>query len=191
MNTRTPPAFIPTLTSELREGDVSGWQKAPLLVDVPLLDEEILPPEALQAWPGRAAPRSTIMLGEAVFAPAAPAMPPTAAPVGGVPRYEPVPPPTEARTTAKAPAAPISVAMPPPERRGIDDSGQQAEQMRVRLLQRVDVIVQRRVREAAAAIALEHAQNLLQELRPALEKAITESVNEALALELASRTGRS
>ena len=42
----------------------------------------------------------------------------------------------------------------------------------------------RRVREAATAIALEHAQNLLQELRPALEKAIIESVNEALALEV-------
>jgi hypothetical protein len=73
-------------------------------------------------------------------------------------------------------------------RQGIDDSASQAERMRSRLLQRVDVIVQRRVREAAAAIALEHAQNLLQELRPALEKAITESVNEALALEVAARS---
>jgi hypothetical protein len=185
MNTRTPPAFIPTLTRELREGDVSGLQKAPLLVDVPLLDEEILPPEALQAWPGRgvfkpegAAPRPAIVLGDAAFAPAAPAVAPTAAPA--VPVAPPVAPPVA-----------VAVAAPHPERRGIDDSGQQAEHMRIRLLQRVDVIVQRRVREAAAAIALEHAQSLLQDLRPALEKAITESVNEALALELASRTGRS
>ena len=61
--------------------------------------------------------------------------------------------------------------------------------MRSRLLQREDVIVQRRVREAAVAIALEHAQSLLQELRPALEKAITDSVNEALVVEVQGRTG--
>ena len=152
---RTPPAFIPTL-SPLLEGEAAAVKAAPLLIDLPLLDEEVLPPEA-QLSPAPLAfamPNIDLNLGQAKPAPAA-----------------------QTPNAAATPAA----------RQGIDDSGQQAEQMRTRLLQRVDVIVQRRVREAATAIALEHAQNLLQELRPALEKAIIESVNEALALEVATR----
>ncbi len=152
---RTPPAFIPTL-SPLHEGEAAAVKAAPLLIDLPLLDEEVLPPEA-QLSPAPLAfamPNIDLNLGQAKPAPAA-----------------------QAPNAAATPAA----------RQGIDDSGQQAEQMRTRLLQRVDVIVQRRVREAATAIALDHAQNLLQELRPALEKAIIESVNEALALEVATR----
>ena len=155
---RTPPAFIPTL-KPLQEGEAQAVQAAPLLIDLPLLEEEVLPPEAQLGstpmhLPLRAMPNIDLNLGQAKPAPAA-----------------------QTPNAAATPAA----------RQGIDDSGQQAEQMRTRLLQRVDVIVQRRVREAATAIALDHAQNLLQELRPALEKAIIESVNEALALEVATR----
>ena len=162
MIARTPPAFIPTLTRELGEGEVAAVQAAPLLIDVPLLDEEVLPPEALHALPSKAAaplfmPSVSLDIGTAI--------------------------PSDNTPTAVPPAPPT----PAPARAGIDDSASQAEQMRSRLLQRVDVIVQRRVREAAAAIALEHAQNLLQDLRPALEKAIAEAVNEALALEVHSR----
>ena len=159
---RTPPAFIPTL-SPLHEGEAAAVKAAPLLIDLPLLDEEVLPPEAqLSAAPlAFAMPNIDLNLGQA----------------------KPSPQPAAAQSLN---AAAASTARPA-ARQGIDDSGQQAEQMRTRLLQRVDVIVQRRVREAATAIALDHAQNLLQELRPALEKAIIESVNEALALEVATR----
>ena len=59
--------------------------------------------------------------------------------------------------------------------------------MNTRLLQRVDVILQRRVREAAAAVALAHAQELLRDIQPAIELAIREAVNEALELELSQR----
>jgi hypothetical protein len=158
---RTPPAFIPTL-SPLQEGEAAAVKSAPLLIDLPLLEEEVLPPEAQLArapLPFRAMPNIDLNLGEPHH------QAPHAVPFHA---SQPIPPEN-------------------PERQGIDDSASQAEQMRTRLLQRVDVIVQRRVREAAAAIALDHAQNLLQELRPALEKAITESVNEALALEVAVR----
>ena len=155
---RTPPAFIPTL-KPLQEGEAQAVQAAPLLIDLPLLEEEVLPPEAQLGstpmhLPLRAMPNIDLNLGDArvgVFASA---------------------------------AAPAAARAELGARQGINDSANQAEQMRTRLLQRVDVIVQRRVREAATAIALEHAQNLLQELRPALEKAIIESVNEALALEV-------
>ena len=157
---RTPPAFIPTL-KPLQEGEAQAVQAAPLLIDLPLLEEEVLPPEAQLGstpmhLPLRAMPNIDLNLGDARV---------------GVLASAAAPAPAAARAELGA-------------RQGINDSANQAEQMRTRLLQRVDVIVQRRVREAATAIALEHAQNLLQELRPALEKAIIESVNEALALEV-------
>ena len=157
---RTPPAFIPTL-KPLQEGEAQAVQAAPLLIDLPLLEEEVLPPEAQLGstpmhLPLRAMPNIDLNLGDARV---------------GVLASAAAPAPAAARAELGA-------------RQGINDSASQAEQMRTRLLQRVDVIVQRRVREAATAIALEHAQNLLQELRPALEKAIIESVNEALALEV-------
>ena len=155
---RTPPAFIPTL-KPLQEGEAQAVQAAPLLIDLPLLEEEVLPPEAQLGstpmhLPLRAMPNIDLNLGDA-----------------------------RVGVLASA-AAPAAARAELGARQGINDSASQAEQMRTRLLQRVDVIVQRRVREAATAIALEHAQNLLQELRPALEKAIIESVNEALALEV-------
>lgn len=168
---RTPPAFIPTL-KPLQEGEAAAVKAAPLLIDLPLLEEEVLPPEAQlgsMPLPLRAMPTIDLNLGDAAAIPQ-----PTAS------RAEP---PQRVES-----AAPVSSAAPKAQGQGIDDSAKQAEQMRSRLLQRVDVIVQRRVREAATAIALEHAQNLLQELRPALEKAITESVNEALAMEVAARS---
>ena len=171
---RTPPAFIPTL-KPLQEGEAAAVKAAPLLIDLPLLEEEVLPPEAqLRSVPPplRAMPIIDLNLGDVDTA-----LKPLAS-RAALPQH--------VDGAAHAPSAAPKAQSP-----GIDDSAKQAEQMNTRLLQRVDVIVQRRVREAAAAIALEHAQNLLQELRPALEKAITESVNEALALELAGRTGRS
>lgn len=165
---RTPPAFIPTL-KPLQEGEAAAVKTAPLLIDLPLLEEEVLPPEAqLGSMPLRTMPNIDLNLGASSFA-----ITPSPSPF----------PSSLPATATPVPAAPAPIA----QRQGIDDSASQADQMRTRLLQRVDVIVQRRVREAAAAIALEHAQNLLQELRPALEKAITESVNEALALEVATR----
>ncbi len=157
MNARTPPAFIPTLTRELQEGEASALQTAPLLIDLPLLEEEVLPPEAQYS-------RVTVPLGD---------MPATSS--------------SSSPSPATVQVMPIVAPVAAPVRYGIDDSAKQAEQMRARLLQRVDVIVQRRVREATAAIALEHAQNLLHELRPALEKAIKDAVDEALALEVSSR----
>ena len=164
---RTPPAFIPTL-KPLQEGEAQAVQAAPLLIDLPLLEEEVLPPEAQLGstpmhLPLRAMPNIDLNLGDARV---------------GVLASAPAPAVTRPGAQPAATRAELGA------RQGINDSASQAEQMRTRLLQRVDVIVQRRVREAATAIALEHAQNLLQELRPALEKAIIESVNEALALEV-------
>ena len=57
----------------------------------------------------------------------------------------------------------------------------------MRILQRVDVILERRVREAAAAIALEYANNMALEMKPALEQAVRDAVNEALALEVGAK----
>lgn len=193
---RTPPAFIPTL-KPLHEGEASGLKTAPLVIDLPLLEDEVLPPEAQLGRAPSAALRPTvdINLQAPVLAPSAAAA--ATAPAQAIPAPTPAfgfdwgsaraIPPQPIRPHPLPSQQPASSALAQP-RQGLDDSASQAERMRSRLLQRVDVIVQRRVREAAAAIALEHAQNLLQELRPALEKAITESVNEALALEVAARS---
>ena len=57
----------------------------------------------------------------------------------------------------------------------------------MRILQRVDVILERRVREAAAAIAMEYANNMAREMQPALEKAVQDGlirVNPALGCKL-------
>ena len=64
---------------------------------------------------------------------------------------------------------------------------QQAAQLSMRILQRVDVILERRVREAAAAIAMEYANNMAREMQPALEKAVRDAVSEALALEVGAK----
>ena len=44
-----------------------------------------------------------------------------------------------------------------------------------------------RVREAAAAIAMEYANNMAREMQPALEKAVRDAVSEALALEVGAK----
>ena len=88
---------------------------------------------------------------------------------------------------AIAPAVVSPAPMAVHSSRGIDDSAQQAAQLSMRILQRVDVILERRVREAAAAIAMEYANNMAQEMRPALEKAVRDAVSEALALEVGAK----
>lgn len=92
-----------------------------------------------------------------------------------------------APVAASAPAATRSPGSNPVSSPGIDDSQQQAAQLSMRILQRVDVILERRVREAAAAIAMEYANNMAREMQPALEKAVRDAVSEALALEVGAK----
>jgi hypothetical protein len=58
----------------------------------------------------------------------------------------------------------------------------------LRVLQRIDLILENRIREAVATVALEHARGIADEIRPAIEAAVHEAVNEALAREAGSKT---
>lgn len=58
----------------------------------------------------------------------------------------------------------------------------------LRVLQRVDTLLERRIRDAVTAVALDHARAIADDMRPVIEAAVREAVNEALALE-ADRLG--
>lgn len=62
-----------------------------------------------------------------------------------------------------------------------------AEQLTLRVLQRVDMSLDRRLREAVATIVLEHTSALVPVLRQQLEAVVVEIVAEAIAEELEAR----
>jgi hypothetical protein len=84
------------------------------------------------------------------------------------PRF--VPTLTEVVHSGSAPVAPIS--------------GFSQEQLAQRVLQRVDLVLERRVREAIATIVLEQTSLLTPMLRERLEAVVREIVADALADEL-------
>lgn len=58
------------------------------------------------------------------------------------------------------------------------------EQLVHRIMQRVDVTLERRLREAVAAVVLEHTRALGPALRDEIQSTVTEAVAQALADEL-------
>ena len=58
------------------------------------------------------------------------------------------------------------------------------DQMVHRVMQRVDLVLERKLREAVAQVILSHTQNLAPRLREQIELVVRESVSDALALEL-------
>ncbi|MBA2960862.1 MULTISPECIES: hypothetical protein [Ramlibacter] len=63
------------------------------------------------------------------------------------------------------------------------------EQLVHRVMQRIDLTLDRRLREAIASVVLEHSRQLGPALREEIEAAVSAAVSEALAEEL--RPGRS
>ena len=63
------------------------------------------------------------------------------------------------------------------------------EQMIHRVMQRVDLSLERRLREAIASLVLEHTRNLGPLLREEIELVVRQSVSEAVGEELAGRDG--
>lgn len=55
-----------------------------------------------------------------------------------------------------------------------------------RVLQRVDLILERRLREAVGQLILEHTETLAPQLRVEIESVVRQSVSQALAQEVAS-----
>ncbi|HZY19265.1 MAG TPA: hypothetical protein VFE82_12355 [Ramlibacter sp.] len=62
------------------------------------------------------------------------------------------------------------------------------EQLVHRIMQRVDLTLDRRLREAIASVVLEHSRQLAPALRMEIESAVTAAVSEALAEELTARS---
>ncbi|MGE0329426.1 MAG: hypothetical protein AB7P37_01895 [Ramlibacter sp.] len=63
------------------------------------------------------------------------------------------------------------------------------EQVIHRVMQRVDLSLERRLREAIATLVLEHTRNLGPLLREEIELVVRQSVSDAVAQELSGRTG--
>jgi hypothetical protein len=64
-------------------------------------------------------------------------------------------------------------------------------QMVQRILQRVDLILERRLRETVGQLILEHTQALVPRLREEIEQVVSQSVNQAIEQEIAQATTRS
>lgn len=71
----------------------------------------------------------------------------------------------------------------------IDKSSPQ-EDMVQRVLQRVDMILERRLREAVGQLILEHTQTLASRLREEIELVVRQSVNEAFESEVVQSSER-
>lgn len=61
------------------------------------------------------------------------------------------------------------------------------EQIVNRVMQRVDIVLERRLREAVGQLILTHTQALGLRLQEEIESVVQESVSQAMAQELASR----
>ena len=59
-----------------------------------------------------------------------------------------------------------------------------------RVMQRVDLVLERRLREAVGQVILSHTQALGPRLREEIELVVRESVSQAVAQELAPQAGR-
>lgn len=59
-----------------------------------------------------------------------------------------------------------------------------------RVMQRVDLVLERRLREAVGQVILAHTQGLGPRLREEIELVVRESVSQAVAQELAPQSGR-
>jgi len=76
-----------------------------------------------------------------------------------------------------------------PEDRAAFSLEQLQEQVIHRVMQRVDLSLERRLREAIATLVLEHTRNLGPLLREEIELVVRQSVSDAVAQELSGRTG--
>ncbi len=94
-------------------------------------------------------------------------------------------PPRFVPTLTEVVQTPQTVAAPGP-----DLMAQIEEQIIHRVMQRVDLSLERRLREAVATLVLEQTRSLGPLLREEIESVVRQSVSEAVSQELAQRTQR-
>lgn len=189
---RVPPRFVPTLTEVVQGGDQPAPQSAPALR--PLAAPErlaapvaISPPAVISspaASSGAALARSSVppaMPPKAVQA--APVAVPQAGTLSAVAALA-----TEKRGLAAA-ALPTAKPMPTaPARKMLSEDFE--ELLVHRVMQRVDVSLDLRLRDAIASVVLEQTRSILPRLREEVESVVRHAVYEAVADELASKSNQ-
>lgn len=186
---RVPPRFVPTLTEVVQGGDQPAPQSAPALR--PLAAPErlaapvaISPPAVISspaASSGEALARSSVPPPNAVQA--APVAVPQASTLSAVAALA-----TEKRGLAAA-ALPTAKPMPTaPARKMLSEDFE--ELLVHRVMQRVDVSLDLRLRDAIASVVLEQTRSILPRLREEVESVVRHAVYEAVADELASKSNQ-
>lgn len=184
---RVPPRFVPTLTEVVQLPVVQGSavasaavhvpakpalakipESVPPRVDLPTRSPQALPP-VLQTRSGHAATadmlqKSPAATGAPVAARAGPQIDSSASPVSR---------PQTARVAQPAGGMPDGVE----------------EYMIHRVMQRVDVVLDQRLRDAIATVVQEQTRSVLPRLREEIESVVRHAVYEAVADELASGQG--
>jgi hypothetical protein len=120
-----------------------------------------------------------------VLPPAAPAMPRVDAPLAPAPAAR-IAPPFLASTPAAPAQAPVSAPAETPVLRLPDDF---EEHVVHRVMQRVDVALESRLREAIATVVQEQTRSMVPRLREEVESVVRQAVYEAVADELAGERG--
>ncbi|GKT01249.1 hypothetical protein AVKW3434_17690 [Acidovorax sp. SUPP3434] len=165
---KAPPRFVPTLTDvvQLSDGVPGVGQPGPAMPGSP-------PPAAPAVSPSFSKP------------PVVAGLPPR-------PVLSPVVAPSMARSVVP-PAAPVAPRAPVPSPM---DFGRSAEGLKDieevvihRVMQRVDVVLDQRLREAIATVVLEQTRSIVPRLREEVESVVRHAVYEAVAEELAGHAG--
>ncbi|MBV7426554.1 MULTISPECIES: hypothetical protein [unclassified Acidovorax] len=190
---KTPPRFVPTLTEVVRAPDSAPSQAAAAAPSRTTVMHPSMLPEARPAANAvhqaarpaanavhqAAQPPGSFVHGahRPAVAPPRPAAPPgiVPAPARNAPAAGTVAPPVSVGAVS-----PVALTRPLPE--GME------EYMVHRVMQRVDVVLDQRLREAIATVVQEQTRSVLPRLREEIESVVRHAVYEAVADELASGT---
>jgi hypothetical protein len=178
---RTPPRFVPTLTEVVRVPDSIPVQSPGAAPSRPTVGPSPVPPAA---QPSPAAARPHLPDPQAVHPGAVPvprqaaAVPTRATALASAAVQKSPMTPAQVPPAAVAKAPPAAWPRPLPE--GIE------EHMVHRVMQRVDVVLDQRLREAIATVVQEQTRSVLPRLREEIESVVRHAVYEAVADELAS-----
>ena len=185
---KTPPRFVPTLTEVVRVPDAASL--APGATN-PAARTTVLSPSQSAALAKTAPPSvrpAAMPKASAMASTARPAAPPLVAPPPVVSSQASRAVASPAQQRPSTFAAATSVGMPPvsaPVATRALPEGME-EYMVHRVMQRVDVVLDQRLREAIATVVQEQTRSVLPRLREEIESVVRHAVYEAVADELAS-----
>ena len=185
---KTPPRFVPTLTEVVRVPDAASL--APGATN-PAARTTVLSPSQSAALAKTAPPSvrpAAMPKASAMASTARPAAPPLVAPPPVVSSQASRAVASPAQQRSSTFAAATSAGMPPVSAavaaRALPEGME--EYMVHRVMQRVDVVLAQRLREAIATVVQEQTRSVLPRLREEIESVVRHAVYEAVADELAS-----